>query len=487
MKDIGRAGRVGVKGLPTLSLWGEIGKVWKYLDIAGVAFVAIDANQEVSLINKKGCEILGYEEKEIVGSNWFDTVVPERFRDRVRAVFNKLMAGSIDLAGYFENPALTKSGEERPVVWHNTVLTDEAGNIIGVLSCGEDITERRRVELQYRLASLLSELDPTPILCFDKTGRVLMANRAALETLGSGSVSGMTLSSILPVVYEFDPATCICDGTSGSYSLRVGDRFFRFVFRGVPELGIGHIHGSDITERRQMEKEIAEYGELNELKSNLLSTVSHELRTPLATIKGYSTMLLDYNTRLGRDEKRDYLRSIDRAADRLTELVDNLLKMSRLDAGLLEMEKAPASISKLVREAVAEARVRAPGHRIEVKLAKRLPGVNIDARRIREVLDNILDNAIKYSEEGTGVVVQVWQQESELLISVSDQGVGIPAGELERVFDRMYRIEQRLTPEKGGIGLGLAICKGLVDAHGGRIWMESKRGKGSSCWFTLPL
>lgn len=240
-------------------------------------------------------------------------------------------------------------------------------------------------------------------------------------------------------------------------------------------------------ERKQIEKKMVEYEELDEFKSSLLSTVSHELRTPLAIIKGYSTMLLSYDKRLEHNEKDEYLQSIDRATDRLTELVDHLLDMSRLEAGLLKLNKQPASISKLMRETVAEAKLRAPSREIVLKLINGLPMVNIDARRIRQVLDNIIDNAIKYSEEGTDVVVEAPQVGLWLQISITDRGMGIPVAELEKVFDRMYRIEQRLTSETGGIGLGLPICKGLVEAHGGRIWVESEVGKGSTFHFTLPM
>jgi len=243
----------------------------------------------------------------------------------------------------------------------------------------------------------------------------------------------------------------------------------------------------DVTEHRQLQKKMVEYEELNKLKTNLLSTVSHELRTPLATIKGYSTMLVDYDPRLEPEEKRGYLVSIDRATDRLTELVDHLLDMSRLEAGLLKLDKVPTGVSKLIERAVEETQFRAPVRKIVLNLRKRLPGVNIDAKRIRQVLDNLIDNAIKYSEEETEVVVSAQRVGGELLISITDQGIGIPAGELPRVFDRMYRIEQRLAQDPGGLGLGLALCKGMVEAHGGRIWMESQEGKGSACSFTLPL
>jgi len=248
--------------------------------------------------------------------------------------------------------------------------------------------------------------------------------------------------------------------------------------------------GRDITERKRVEERIREaeiLKKLDRLRTELLANVSHELRTPLTTIKGYSTMLLDYDTRLRHNEKRRYLESIDKAIDRLVRLIDQLIDMSRLEAGLMEMEKAITSISKLIREAVVEAQIRAPRRKLVLNLPKRLPRVNIDARHIREVLDNLIDNAIKYSGEGKEVVVKVRQVRRKLLISIADQGVGIPADELERVFSRMYRCKQRLSDEPGGMGLGLAISKGLVEVHGGRIWVKSEEGKGSTFFFTLPL
>jgi PAS domain S-box-containing protein len=243
----------------------------------------------------------------------------------------------------------------------------------------------------------------------------------------------------------------------------------------------------DITERTQSERKIFEYEELNKLKSDLLSTVSHELRLPLAVIKGYSTMLLRYDRRLRHAEKLEYLESIDRVTDRMTELVERLLDMSRLEAGLLRLDTQSASISKLIEETVAEARIGAPEREITVDVEEGLPLVNIDPKRIRQVLDNLIDNATKYSEKGTTVMIEAQCVGSEVQISMADQGMGIPPEHREKVFERMYRVEQRLNPELKGAGLGLAICKGLVEAHGGQIWVESEVGQRSTFYFTLPV
>lgn len=227
--------------------------------------------------------------------------------------------------------------------------------------------------------------------------------------------------------------------------------------------------------------------EADRMKSNVISTVSHELRTPLASIKGYCTMLLDYSHRLRDKEKREHLHYIDQAADRLARLVNQLLEVSRIEAGLIKLQKIPTDVSGLIREAAREAKLRAPKHRIVSSLEEGLPMLSIDANRIREVLDNLMDNATKYSRAGTSIAVSARLQGSEVLIAIADRGIGIPSQDLEKVFDRMYRVEQSPNPEIGGLGLGLTICKGLVQAHGGRIWVDSEIGKGSIFHFTLPV
>ena len=214
---------------------------------------------------------------------------------------------------------------------------------------------------------------------------------------------------------------------------------------------------------------------------------SHDLRTPLAAIKGYSTLLLKYGPKLRDDQRQESLESIDEATDRLTKLVDQILDMSQLESGIVKMDKQLTNIPEMVAKTIDNTKVWALNYRLESKLGETLPEVNIDAARTQQVLNNLSENAVKYSLEGTTIMIEVRETDSELVFSVADQGIGIPAKELRKVFDRLYRVKRRAAPEtRNGAGLGLAICKALVEAHGGRIWAESKVGKGSTFHFTLP-
>ena len=250
-----------------------------------------------------------------------------------------------------------------------------------------------------------------------------------------------------------------------------------FPVRGGDEKNIGvGILLHDVTRER----------EADAMKSQLLSTVSHELRTPLASIKGFATTLLRQDVKWDETTQRDFLRIIEEEADRLTEIIDNLLDMSQLEAGALRVEKEPVQIRTLIRDIVDEMRMSTEAHWFVVDLPSELPLVLADARRIRQVLHNLLENAIKYSKGGQ-ITVACQIAAEQVIVSVADQGEGIPAEFLDQVFERFFQIDGASTRRVGGSGLGLSISRGIVEAHGGRIWVESNTGQGSIFRFTLPL
>ena len=276
--------------------------------------------------------------------------------------------------------------------------------------------------------------------------------------------------------------------------------------------------------------------EMELFKAELLATVSHELRSPLASIKGYAATLLRHERRISREERREFLLAINEASDRLEVVVNRLLEVSQLETGTIEIERVPVNLEFLVREAILVVQERLlekqneQGWRsktdeageftfvvqLENERGERTsaePVILADRMRLREVLDNLLENAVNYSPEGGAIEViihpvlafvggepdgryervdsggsaELQAQQPMMEIVVRDRGVGIPPGQLRAIFDRFHRVDTRLTREVNGLGLGLAICKHIIELHDGMIWAESEFGNGSTFHLWLPI
>jgi K+-sensing histidine kinase KdpD len=228
--------------------------------------------------------------------------------------------------------------------------------------------------------------------------------------------------------------------------------------------------------------------ELDILRAELIANVSHELRTPLGLIKLFCTTLLRQDMVLDRETQREFLLDIDDETDKLEQIVDNLLDLSRVGAGRLRLDRQATDLGKLARRVMDSMQIQLQGHRFAHDFPAEPIVASVDPERIEQILRNLLSNAIKYSPEGGEIAVHGrWDAKHMALIWVSDQGSGIPAEDLPRVFERFYRVENESTERVRGAGLGLAVCKSLVEAHGGHIWAESKLGEGSTFSFTLPV
>ncbi|HEY8743181.1 MAG TPA: GAF domain-containing protein [Chloroflexota bacterium] len=226
--------------------------------------------------------------------------------------------------------------------------------------------------------------------------------------------------------------------------------------------------------------------ELDRMKSHFISLVSHELRTPLGLIKGYVGTLQRSDLALDVESRQEFLTVIEEEADNLADLVGNLLDASRLEAGTLALELHPTRLLPLIRKAVHDARERAPDYQFALDLPGELPLVNADTRRLEQVFRNLLDNAVKYSPSGSTITISAEAAQAGVIVTVRDEGLGIADEHRERIFDRFFRVDQTDNRRGGGSGLGLAITKGIVEGHGGRIWMESAPGVGSTFRIWLP-
>ena len=226
--------------------------------------------------------------------------------------------------------------------------------------------------------------------------------------------------------------------------------------------------------------------ESDKLKSALLSSVSHELRTPLATIKAAATSLQSESVDWNLDARRDLLAAIDEETDHLNRLVGNLLDMSRIEAGVLRIHPEPARLAPVVEQALTQLQPKLAGREVQVDLPDALPDVMIDAGRIQQVLANLIDNAAKYSPAGLPILISATAQAAGVTVGVHDQGPGISSEHAQKIFDRFYRIDDARIRNTGGIGLGLAISRALVEAHVGRLWLDSVPGQGSTFYFSVP-
>jgi two-component system phosphate regulon sensor histidine kinase PhoR len=231
-------------------------------------------------------------------------------------------------------------------------------------------------------------------------------------------------------------------------------------------------------------RDITRESEAERMRTALVSTVSHELRSPLTAIKGYVDSLLDGGP-WDEETQREFLQIIAASADKLAALVDNLLDAAKLEAGVLRMEMEPVRVERIAQQVLEHRRRLVPDHALRLEVQPNLPLAEADPVRVEQVLANLVDNAIKYSPDGGAVTVRI-QGGDDITVRVSDQGIGITPEDAERLFERFFRVENGLARSTKGVGLGLYICKSLVEGHSGRIWVESEPGKGSTFAFTLP-
>jgi PAS domain S-box-containing protein len=233
-------------------------------------------------------------------------------------------------------------------------------------------------------------------------------------------------------------------------------------------------------------RDISRSREAEEMKSTFVSVISHELKTPVSIIKGYAGTLAREDARWDEQTLRQGLGIIEEEADRLNKLIDNLLAASRMQAGGLKLRFGHVDLPALAEGVVEKLRPQTSKHTFSLDFPPGFPTVPGDSERLEEVLTNLVGNAIKYSPRGGLIRVGGLVEPGQVVVTVSDEGVGVPPEEQERIFDRFYRVAGDLGSGTPGVGLGLYLCKAVVEAHGGRIWVESEPGRGASFIFTLP-
>jgi len=215
--------------------------------------------------------------------------------------------------------------------------------------------------------------------------------------------------------------------------------------------------------------------------------VSHELRTPLTSIKAYVDTLQRQDVQFDDETRSSFISVISRETERMTRLINDILDLSRIEAGRLDLKPTFVDLPELIRRVVARIESQAAGHTLSLDLPDEMEPVLAEPGKIEQVMLNLLGNALKYSPEGSSVEISVRRLKEKSMVSVTDHGIGIPKEQLSHVFDKYHRGGMALEGGIRGAGLGLFVTKSIVEAHGGRIWAESREGEGTTMIFTVPL
>lgn len=375
-----------------------------------------------------------------------------------------------------------------------TTMTERATTILGLTGCAVLLDSDRR---HFTVGAATGDLPD-----LDDRGLLTMARRALTEQapFGLGGSRARRRSPrpsgaapqwaaprsetrgyqlLLPLVTSSrEVGVLVLNRSSGQGPFDEQEHRLLGVFAGQAAVAIER----DLLAEERTRARIAERSD--QLKSTLLSAVSHDLRTPLASIKMSATSLLQPGISWSPEDRDDLLHAIDEEADRMNQLITNLLDLSRVEAGELRLNADWHDAGELINLATESVATLVAGRRLLITLPPDLPMIWCDAVKIVQVFVNLLQNAAKYSPAGSAVSVSAEQAESYIVFAVADEGEGVKLGDEERVFDKFYRVDDPTRPT--GAGIGLAICRGFVEAHGGRIWMTHNRPRGSVFSFSLP-
>lgn len=381
--------------------------------------------------------------------------------------------------------------EERPDLDEGPFLTEERALIGAIAKELGGIVERKRTE-----ESILRDRNQSEaILCSlaegivmrDSENRITLVNPAAKELLDlkTEDVLGKDADNYLGVkkkdIEEVERKEAAGEVVA-PLSSQVGDKVFSINVRPI-KTADGQRLGTVCAIR-----DITELAKVDQMKTEFVSTVSHELRTPLTSIKGYVDLVVDGEAGEINETQRGFLGIVQSNTDRLVGLINDLLDISRIESGRLQLNITTVPLDPVIREVAASLRNQIEEKKLSLELVLPQEPLQVrgDRARIIQILTNLLSNAYKFTPEGGKISVSTRMTGSQVQVDVADTGTGISAQDQKKLFTKFFRVDSSTTREVGGTGLGLTIAKSIVEMHGGKIWVESKAGKGSTFSFTLP-
>ena len=442
-----------------------------------------DALGRTTYRNERFYEYTGLDPDTLGGDAWLEIVHPDDLQAVTEKRARSLATGEVFEAQFRYRGA---DGSYRWQLGRAIPITGSAGRVDLWVGTATDIDDQKRlyeqVEEQAQAARVLTAIADAVFLV-DRKGVVRLWNPASEAATGlkADDVCGFRIDDVLPswsAIADRVPVSSDPKELSGheTLPLEVDGKELWVSIAGVA-VQDGTVYAfRDMTEERLLEQ----------MRQDLVATVSHELRTPLAAIYGSAETIRRSDIELN-DELRDRLiRTIAEESGRLTQIVNDLLVASNPERLDLSLEECDARV--LAEGVVETARLQLPeGVSVDIRAPKQLPAVVADPQHLRQVLTNLVDNAIKYSPDGGPVRLSLRRQDGYVRFAVQDEGLGIPRAEQERIFEKFYRLDPEMTRGVGGTGLGLYICRALVQQLHGRIWVTSQEGKGSTFFVELPV
>ncbi len=468
---------------------------------APVIMLVLDTNAHIVNFNPCMEEISGYQVEEVKGKDWFDTFLPKQDHAQVRKLFEQSI-NNVHTKGNI-NPIITKDGHEILVEWYSKTLKDKNGQIIGLIAIGQDITERKKAEQERQLAEekyrTIFENSAVSISLVDEQERLISWNKFTENLLGmdredlylkpvkslypEGQWQKIRALNIRQKGLQRHIETKMVRKNGALIDVDVSLSILRNA-EGEVIGSIGVV--TDITERKRAEEELKE---AMETKSQFISTVSHELRTPLASMKeAISIVLEEVAGKINKDQK-NFLNIAQRNIDRLARLIDEVLNFQKLSANKMRFKIRENNIGEVIKDACHTMTLYAKKRMVtlSIKLDDDLPKARFDSDGMMQVLTNLISNAIKFTPEKGQVSISAQHKGEDLVIQVSDTGIGVPKENLPILFDPFYQVHQPGQQQARGTGLGLAIVGKIVTIHGGRIEVESEVGQGTTFTVFLPL
>lgn len=491
--------------------------IFSFLDSATYAIVLSDSGGRITFWNKKASHLFGYTQDEVLGEP-LTIMMPKRYKKAHEGWDQLISIGKSAVVGrIFEATGLRKDGTEFPL--ELSISSTRSNGKVFHSAILNDISKRKMKDRMMTISKnkyrMIFEKSPLGIFHFDENGIITQCNEKFVKIMKAdedqviSDIMGFDLLSLKEDSIK-NAVKRVLTGIPASYedifaspfsekSIPVKAEFSPVISDEGKFMG-GICVVEDFTERKAAEKSLNQYAEdlakankeltsLDRMKDEFLSNLRHELKTPLIPIKGYSELMFEGALGELSDKQKSAMEKVMLSSERLKRLIDSLLYVSITEAGDVEYSFVPLRISEVISSAVLNRspELTSKGQTVETKFPDDLPLIEGDLEYLEDAFVNIIDNASKFTPNKGTIYLSAIREDEKIHLRITDNGVGIPEESISHIFERFYQVDGSSTRKYGGNGLGLYICKKIIESHNGTVWAESKEGVFTTIHVSLPV